>query len=100
MDVINLDKLKEKPALRILSRIKHNFAGQWRDIGYELLTDTSQDVDKIERTNKSDDKKCFDMLARWLEVDVNASYSKLIDALSVYNLNRAIKEIKEQVYKP
>ena len=91
---IILDKLKEKPTLQMLSRIKRHFAIHWRDIGYELLIATPEDVQIIERTNKTESEKCFDMLKRWVEVDVNASYSKLIDALHEYNLDNAIEQIK------
>ena len=95
-----LDKLKEKPTLQLLSRIKRYFAVHWRDIGYELLTVTPQDVEMIERTNKTVDEKCFDMLKRWVEVDANASYSKLIDALRVYDLTNAVKKIMDDVERP
>lgn len=78
----------------MLSRIKRHFAIHWRDIGYELLTATPEDVQIIERTNKTESEKCFDMLKRWVEVDANASYSKLIGALHEYNLDNAIEQIK------
>ena len=97
MVVIILDKLKEKPTLQLLSRIKRYFAAHWRDIGYELLTATPQDVKTIEHTNKTDDEKCFDMLNRWVEVDANASYSKLINALREYDLNNAVEKIKDDI---
>ena len=97
MSVIILDKLKEKPTLKLLSRIKRYFAVHWRDIGYELLTTTPDDVKKIERTNITDDEKCFDMLSRWVEVDVDASYSKLIDALHMYDLSNAVKKIMDDI---
>ena len=94
-----LDKLQEKPTLRLLSRIKHHFAVHWRDIGYELLTATPDDVQLIdsEHTNKTEDQKCFNMLKRWVEVDANASYSKLIEALHVYNLDNAVKQIIDEI---
>ena len=95
--VIILDKLKEKPSLQLLSRIKRHFAVHWRDIGYELLTVTPEDVEMIGRTNKTDDEKCFDMLKRWVEVDANASYSRLIDALHVYDLSNAAEKIMDDV---
>ena len=53
----------------------------------------------IERTNKTDDEKCFNMLKRWVDVDANASYSKLIDALHVYDLSNAAKKIMDDVEK-
>ena len=83
----------------MLSRIKCYFAVHWRDIACELLTGiSSYDIEIIEHKNKADDGKCFDMLKRWVEVDVNASYSKLINALHTYNLVSAAKEIMQLLY--
>ena len=101
MTVTMLDKLQEKPTLQLLSRIKRHFAVHWRDIGYELLTATPDDVQMIdsEHTNKNDNQKCFDMLKRWREVDADASYSKLIDALNVYNLDTAVQQVMNEIQK-
>ena len=95
--ITNLDKLKRKPILQLLSRTKRHFATHWRDIGYEFLTATPEDVQTIERTNKTEDEKCFDMLKRWVETDADASYSKLIDALHEYDLNDAAKKIMDKI---
>ena len=81
----------------MLSRIKRHFASHWMDIGYELLTTTPDDIETIEHTNKTENEKCFDMLKRWVETDANASYSKLIDALSVYELNIAIEKVVDSI---
>ena len=86
-----------KPTLRILSRIKDHFAIHWKDIGYELLITTPKDVEIIESTNKSESGKCFDMLKRWMETDTNACYSKLINALRVYNLEDAAEMIMDKI---
>ena len=100
MAVIILGKLEEKPTLKLLSRIKCYFAVHWRNIACELLTGTSSyDIEVIEHKNKADDEKCFDMLKRWVEVDVTASYSKLINALHVYSLVNAAEKIKDEVEK-
>ena len=37
------------------------------------------------------------MLERWLEVDADASYSKLIDALREYNLDNAVKLVIDKI---
>ena len=89
--------MKRKPTLQLLSRIKRYFAVHWRDIGYELLTTTPEDVRMIDRINKAEEEKCFDMLERWVEVDADASYSKLIDALREYNLDNAIKLVIDKI---
>ena len=95
--ILDLDKLKQKPTLRLLSQIKRYFAIHWRDIGYELLTETPEDVEMIERTNKSENEKCFDMLKRWVEVDAGASHSKLIYALCEYNLDNVVKPVMDKI---
>ena len=81
----------------MLARIKRHFVVHWRDIGYELLTHAPEDIDIIEHSNKSEEDKCLDMLKRWLEMDVNASYSKLIDALREHNLDSAVKKIMDKL---
>ena len=53
----------------------------------------------IECAHKPDNEKCFDMLEKWVEVDVNASYRKLINALHRHNLNDAAERVKDEVYK-
>ena len=88
-----IDKLLERPTPQMLSRIKRHFASHWVDVGYELLTTTPEDVGTIQHSNKTENEKCFDMLTRWVETDANASYSKLIDALNVYDLNIAIEKV-------
>ena len=62
-----------------------------------LLTTTPKDIQLIDRRNKAEEEKCFDMLERWLEVDANASYSKLINALFEYNLGNTIKLIIDRI---
>ena len=81
----------------MLSRIKRYFAVHWRDIGYELLTTTPEDVRMIDYMNKGEEEKWFDMLERWVEVDVNASYSKLIDALQEYYLDNVVKQVIDKI---
>ena len=58
------------------------------------FTTTSEDVRMIDRTNKAEEEKCFDMLERWVEVDTDASYSKLIDIPREYNLDKMYKKIR------
>ena len=53
----------------------------------------------IEDANKGADEKCFDMLERWLEADVNVSYRTLINALKEHHLNDAAEWVKDEVYK-
>ena len=39
----------------------------------------------------------IDMLKRWMETDANACYSKLINALRVYNLEDAAEMIMDKI---
>ena len=82
---------------KILSRIAGDVMDDWRGIGYELLE--PDDVKNIESTSKRDKAKCLDMLVLWLETDPSASYSKLIEALRIYDLSCAIEKIKNGVLK-
>ena len=82
---------------RILARINADLTDDWRNIGYELLE--PDDVEKIDSSTKNDKAKCLDMLIKWLKTDPNASYSKLIEILRLYDLSSAIEKIKNGVLK-
>ena len=81
----------------MLSRITSHFAADWRRIAYELLE--PKDVKNIAATTKSNEEKCLDMLIKWLETDISASYSQLIDALNEQDLQNAAETIKDRVLK-
>ena len=66
----------------MLSRITDHLAAHWKRIGYELLE--LDDVESIDSTAKTDDKKCLDMLIKWLKTDPSASYSKLVHKQMFY----------------
>jgi len=81
----------------MLSRVTSYLTADWRRIAYELLK--PEDVKNIAATTKSNEEKCLDMLIKWLETDINASYSQLIDALNEQDLQNAAEKIKEKVLK-
>ena len=92
-----LDKFKNKPTPKMLSRVKQHFAYHWKDVALELLNHA--DVKSIEFNDqyKTPEEKCFAMLEKWLETSSNPCYCDLIKALEQYNLNNAIDIIKKQV---
>ena len=79
----------------MLSRITDLLAADWKRVGYELLK--PEDVHNIESTTVNNDTKCLNMLVKWLESDLSASYSKLIDALNEYKLHNVAKQIRDKV---
>ena len=79
----------------MLSRITSLLAADWELVGYELLK--PEDVHNIEPSTVSNNMKCLKMLKKWLESDLSASYSKLIDALNEYKLHNVAKQIRDKV---
>ena len=80
----------EKPLLKELQNlVTPYYAASWRDIGLQLgIPDGTLQL--IENDYPSD-KKCFTMFSKWLQSDVNASWSKLIKAIN----STAIKKITQ-----
>ena len=87
--------MRNKPTIRILSRVKQHFSAHWKDVAVELLE--HEDVRSIDNSSKTNEEKCFDMLEKWLETSSSPSYLDLIKALKRFNLNHAIEMVKKQV---
>ena len=81
----------------MLSRITSLLAADWELVGYELLK--PEDVHNIESSTVSNNIKCLKMLKKWLECDVSASYSKLIDALNEHELHNVAEKVMDKVLK-
>ena len=79
----------------MLSRITGLLAADWKLVGYELLK--PEDVNGIESTTVTNKIKCLNMLEKWLEFDVSATYSKLIDALNEHELHNVAEKIMDKV---
>ena len=72
-----------RPTLRELcEKVTPNFAAHWRRIGISLDIHHGE-LEIIESDCFRDCRECCDrMLAKWLDVDVNASWEKLRNAIT------------------
>ena len=69
----------------------------WRDLGIELLGQCRiAELDIIKANNTGDVLKCCSkMLSLWLQLQTEASWNQLIEALAQVKLNRLAKRIKK-----
>ena len=71
----------------------------WKGLGTKLLNDTYvQHLTIIETNNRHDVRVCCrEMFIYWLQVDREANWNQLINALEEMQLNTLAKEIREDV---
>ena len=70
----------------------------WRDLGIELLGEGEKSgLDVIRTNNDNVTKCCTNMLALWCQLQPNASWSQLIEALKKVKLNRIASEIENRL---
>ena len=74
---------------------------QWNSLGMQLLEDKCFEKLKIIEKNYPTDSErgCTEMFMHWLNVDTEASWKKLIDALEQIGQNILAEKIKEDVLK-
>ena len=78
----------------------NKIAPKWRDIGIQLLNDEKHSMLDIIEENHHDVKICCSkMFEYWLDVDIEASWNKLIDALEMNDQNALAVKIKIDVLK-
>ena len=73
-----------KPTIGSLMKYRDDIAPFWRDLGKELLQEeyAYDALMTIERDHPTDVRKCCEEMFRcWLELDVEASWNKLIRSL-------------------
>ena len=78
-------------------------AVKWKDIGEMLLESNLVDNGELEMIQTNSPRhmteRCKQMFARWLETTIDASWSKIIDALQSQNiqLNYLADQIKKML---
>ena len=90
-----------KPTLKLLTKYRDSIAPYWRNLGLELLQEEyTNKLKVIEENHPTKVQDCCDkMFQCWLEVDTEASWNKLIDALEHIHQNALAKEIREEILK-
>ena len=90
-----------KPTIKSLIKYRGKLALHWRDLGIQLLQE--KDINRlniIKENHPTDIERCCDeMIKRWLDVDTEASWDKLIHALKQIEQNALAAEIKQDVVK-
>ena len=90
-----------KPTLTLLMKYRNSIAPYWRNLGLQLLQEKYTDkLDVIQANYPTKVEDCCDkMFQHWLEVDTEASWNKLIDALEDIHQNALAKKIREEILK-
>ena len=88
-----------KPTLRSLMKYRDKIAPHWRHLGEQLMQEKfiyKLNIIKVNHPNNLEDC-CYEMFQLWLEVDTEANWNKLIDALECMDLNATAAKIREDI---
>ena len=79
--------------------IRDGVATEWHDLGVHLLPNNCQvQLSIIKSNNRTDVKACStEMFQYWLQVDITASWNKLIEALRKIKKYDLAQDISENV---
>ena len=74
---------------------------QWYNLGLQLLDPKyAHELDTIEEDSKNDTKTCCrKMFSKWLTTDKLASWDKVIEALTLIELNNVASNIQQLLGK-
>ena len=74
-------------------------ADHWYDVGLELLDQSYEHKLNIIKANHRNDVEecCHKMLQYWLQVDVEASWNKLIYSLEIIGLTTTAARVKQDI---
>ena len=94
-------KGSDRPTLNeiINYKIRDQVTVGWYELGFQLLPDNLQvQLDIIHKNNPGDAKTCCTkMFQYWLQVDVKASWNKLIEALRRIDKNHLVASISREI---
>lgn len=88
----------DKPTLESLNNhVRDEIAPQWYDFGKQLLEDEYVDkLDDIEKNHPGDKERCCtEMFRYWLEVDSEANWNNMTDALKQTGQRSVAKKVKD-----
>ena len=98
----DLDKqcCSSRPVLRdLVNRVLPHVAVKWYELGLELLDPANEhELEIIEKDAKDDAKMgCRKMFKKWLDSDEEASWEKVIQALTDIELDEVASDIEERL---
>ena len=90
-----------RPTIRLLVKYWSKIALYWRDLGEQLLQENYAYMLDVIQANNSNKVEvcCHKMFQCWLEVDTEASWNKLIDALEHIHQNATAAKIREDILR-
>ncbi|XP_065894736.1 uncharacterized protein [Dysidea avara] len=91
------DEICIRPTKKMLGRFQTQLTPNWMYIRYEFVE--SSVVDTVECTCKDDSEKCIKVLSRWIEIDKDACYCKLLRVLQQHQFNSTAEELKKSILK-
>ena len=88
---------RNKPIIGLLMKYRDEVALYWYDLGAQLLQKEYAHKLKVIQANHPYDvqKCCVEMFQYWLEVDTEANWKKLIDALECIQMNVLAEKIRQ-----
>ena len=88
-----------KPTLTSLMKYRNSISPDWHDLGLQLLPEKYTDVLKVIKVNHPNKAQdcCDELFQYWLEVDTEANWNKLIDALEHIDQNAIAAKIREDI---
>ena len=93
----------KRPELKELFKfVTPKYAAYWKEVGVYLGIEPGQ-LDAIKLNNCGDaNRSCNDVLAKWLKIDVNATWEKLFEAIdfaiiSLSNNDAAGKNLSQRI---
>ena len=91
----------DKPTIKALHiHVKDEVALEWYDLGVQLLSEEHRKrLDIIRGDNPQVGGCCTEMFKCWLDVDPEASWNKLIEALKMIGKIALAEKIKRDVIK-
>ena len=85
-----------KPTIQLLMKYRDKIAPYWQDLGIELLQENTDKLNVIQADHPNEVEVCCNkMFQYWLEVDTDANWNKLIDALEHIHQNTTAAKIRE-----
>ena len=91
----------DRPTLKLLNKfIRNDIAFNWEDLGVELLDEEQRVMLKSIAKNKHNVQgRCTELFEYWLDVDIDASWNKLMNALQEINQTVLADKIKRKILK-
>ena len=86
-----------KPDIQLLNRlVRPKAAHKWKDLGAQLMISMDR-LEVIDQNNPRDAEACCtEMFTAWLRNDIEASWTKLVNALNAVELHVLAEDIARQ----